>query len=179
MKRTGIIAFALLLVVGAGSAALLHADGERGRDRRGQRDRHTSPTPPNAGYEATCGACHFAYQPWLLPAASWEGLLAGLNDHFGEAVTTTAAQKQALRSYLLENAADKSTNKRARKMLKGLEGQPPQRITQLPCFQRKHSRLGAEVAKRASVGGLGNCPACHTTAAQGDYDDDNVKVPRQ
>lgn len=180
MGRTGFIALALLLVLGAGAgaAALLHADDDRGRERHGKRQQRAQDAPPNTDYAAACGECHFAYQPWLLPAASWQKLVDGLDDHFGSAVVVTAAQKQSLRGYLTQNASDQSSDKRGRKMLRGLNGQTPLRITETPCFTRKHSGLSAAVFKRPSVGGAGNCPACHSTAAQGDYDDDNVRVPK-
>lgn len=178
MGRTGFIALALLLVLGAGTAALLHADDDRGRGRQGKRQQRAQAAPPNADYAAACGECHFAYQPWLLPAASWQKLVDGLDDHFGSAVVVTAAQKQNLRGYLTQNAADQNSDKRGRKMLRGLNGQAPLRITETPCFTRKHSALSAAVFKRPSVGGAANCSACHSTAAQGDYDDDNVRVPK-
>ena len=178
MGRTGFIVLALLLVLSAGAAALLHADDNRGRERHGKRQQHAQDAPPNADYAAACGECHFAYQPWLLPAASWQKLVDGLDDHFGSAVVVTAAQKQNLRGYLTQNASDQSSDKRGRKMLRGLNGQAPLRITETPCFARKHAGLSAAVFQRPSVGGAGNCPACHSTAAQGDYDDDNVRVPK-
>ena len=37
-------------------------------------------------YRDTCGACHFAYQPGLLPCRSWEGILERLEEHFGDPV---------------------------------------------------------------------------------------------
>jgi len=175
-RKTCLVLFCLLLL-SAASTALLHADGKRRHDRRGQQERQTVSAPPNAEYARLCGECHFAYQPWLLPAASWDGLVSGLDDHFGSPVPVTEAQRTALRGYLTENAADKISGKRARNMLKGLNGQTPLRITETPCFLRKHSKLSAEVFKKPAVGGAANCPACHTTAAQGDYDDDHVQVP--
>ncbi len=38
----------------------------------------------NASYEKECGACHYAFNPSLLPAASWAGLMTSLREHFGE-----------------------------------------------------------------------------------------------
>jgi hypothetical protein len=40
----------------------------------------------NQTYRETCGECHFAYQPELLPSASWLKILNQLDDHFGEEV---------------------------------------------------------------------------------------------
>jgi len=178
MGRTGFIALAFMLLCSAGGAALLHADDDRGRGRQGKRQQRAQAAPPNADYAAACGECHFAYQPWLLPAASWQKLVDGLDDHFGSAVVVAAAQKQNLRGYLTQNAADNNAGARGRKMLRGLNGQAPLRITETPCFTRKHSSLSAEAFKKPTVGGAGNCPACHTTAARGDYDGDNVRIPK-
>ena len=38
----------------------------------------------NQAYRETCGECHFAYQPELLPSASWLKILDQLDDHFGD-----------------------------------------------------------------------------------------------
>jgi hypothetical protein len=35
-------------------------------------------------YKDECGSCHFAYPPTMLPAASWERVMAGLGAHFGD-----------------------------------------------------------------------------------------------
>jgi len=40
----------------------------------------------NQTYKESCGECHFAYQPELLPSASWLKILNQLDDHFGEEV---------------------------------------------------------------------------------------------
>ena len=34
--------------------------------------------PRNALYEKECGACHYAFNPSLLPASSWAGLMTSL-----------------------------------------------------------------------------------------------------
>ena len=38
----------------------------------------------NAKYKEECGSCHFAYQPGLLPARSWEKIMGNLENHFNE-----------------------------------------------------------------------------------------------
>ena len=38
----------------------------------------------NQTYKETCGECHFAYQPELLPSSSWLKILNQLDDHFGQ-----------------------------------------------------------------------------------------------
>ena len=132
----------------------------------------------NSVYQAECGACHFAYQPELLPESSWIKLLTSLEDHFEESVELDADSQKNIIDYLRSNSADHSTTKRARKIMKGLGNQVPLRITQIPYIIKEHHEISPGVLNRESIGSLSNCIACHTTAEEGIYDDDNVKVPK-
>lgn len=40
--------------------------------------------PDNAAWRKACGECHLAYHPTLLPARSWQKLMAEQADHFGD-----------------------------------------------------------------------------------------------
>ncbi len=133
----------------------------------------------NSVYKEACGACHFAYQPELLPAASWEKILAGLSGHFGEQVTLGAESQSVIAKYLASNAANTSSAKRAVKILKSLGNQVPLRISDTPYIREKHHEISPEVLKRKSVGSLSNCAACHRAAENGIYEDDNVLIPQQ
>jgi hypothetical protein len=131
----------------------------------------------NEIFKQECGACHFAYQPGLLPAVSWQKILSNLPSHFGEEVTLEQEQKNIISAYLQENAAENSSAKRARKILKSLRGQTPLRITETPYIQEKHHELNSSVFSKQAIGSRSNCIACHPTAEQGNYDDDFVKIP--
>ena len=133
----------------------------------------TSPT-----YQENCGACHFAYQPGLLPSGSWHKILAGLEDHFGESIELDPASKKMIAEYLEMNAAEHSSAKRAIKIMKSLGSQTPLKITQIPYIQRKHHEIQPDVFKRDSIGSFSNCIACHKTAERGIYEDDDVVVPK-
>ncbi|MBI9047355.1 MAG: diheme cytochrome c [Anaerolineaceae bacterium] len=126
-----------------------------------------------------CGGCHFTYQPFLLPSASWNSLMDNLDDHFGQVVELNADEVKTLRKYLDLNAADHSNNKISRKITKSISGEPVLRISEVPYIVRKHKDddIPANVFQRKSVGSLGNCSACHTKADQGIYDDDYVRIP--
>jgi hypothetical protein len=76
------------------------------------------------------------------------------------------------------NAAERSSAKRATKIMRSLGKQTPLRITQIPYIQRKHHKIQPDVLKRSSIGSLSNCIACHRTAERGVYEDDNVVVPK-
>jgi hypothetical protein len=129
-------------------------------------------------YKGTCGACHFAYQPGLLPSGSWARILSLLEDHFGETVSIDTELKTTISKYLMDNAAEYSRAKRSVKIMKSLRGQTPSRITEIPYIRHKHHDIPSEVLSRKSVGSLSNCSACHRTAEQGVYDDDNVVIPK-
>jgi hypothetical protein len=153
---------------------------KRKREHHQNRDNDASAITPvnNSIYLAECGACHFAYQPELLPESSWIKLLTSLEDHFGETFELDADSQNIITDYLRSNSADHSTKKRARKIMKGLGNQAPLRITQIPYIIKEHHEISPDVLNRESIGSLSNCIACHTTAEDGIYDDDNVKIPK-
>jgi mono/diheme cytochrome c family protein len=168
------LAAAFLLSNGALSAAL--ADHDDHKEKK-SRKRYLTPVD-NATYKEECGACHFVYQPELLPSGSWEKILAGLEDHFGEGVELDPESKRIIAEYLKANAAERSSAKRAVKIMRSLGSRAPLRITDVPYIQEKHHEVSPNVLKRKSIGSLSNCIACHTTAEKGDYDDDNVVIPK-
>ncbi len=132
----------------------------------------------NDTFKQECGACHFAYQPGLLPSKSWEKILSNLPSHFGEEVSLDDKSKNIIGEYLQSYAAEHSSAKRARKILKSLRGQTPLRITETPYIQEKHHELDSSIFRRESIGSRSNCIACHPTAEQGNYDDDFVKISK-
>ena len=132
----------------------------------------------NETFKQECGACHFAYQPGLLPSGSWEKILKDLPSHFGEEVSLDQESKKIIGEYLSINAAENSSAKRAKKIVRSLNGQTPLRITETPYIQEKHHDLDASIFSRQSIGSFSNCTACHTKAEQGNYDDDFVKIPK-
>lgn len=132
----------------------------------------------NTTYKEVCGACHFAYQPGLLPAGSWEKIMASLRSHFGEDADPGQERRSHIADYLSANAAENSPAKRSRKIMKSLIGSSPLRITEIPYIREKHHDVNPEVFKRESVGSFANCVACHVRAEQGVYDDDHVKIPQ-
>ena len=155
-------------------------DDDHKKDRNGSkhsRKRYLRPVD-NPTYKEECGACHFVYQPALLPSGSWEKILAGLEDHFGEALELDPDSKKIITEYLKANAAERSSAKRAVKIMRTLGSRAPLRITEIPYIQEKHHEVSANVLKRESIGSLSNCSACHTTAEKGIYEDDYVVIPK-
>jgi len=132
----------------------------------------------NPTYIEECGGCHFTYQPELLPSGSWDKILFGLEDHYGEAIELDPKSKKVIAEYLKANAAEYSSAKRAVKIMRSLGDRTPLRITQIPYIQEKHHEVPPKVLVRDSIGSLSNCSACHTTAEKGIYEDDYVVIPR-
>ncbi len=153
---------------------------ERKRERHREEDHHKSYLRQinNSTYEEECGACHFVYQPGLLPSASWVQILANLDDHFGEMIELDNDSRKIIADYLKSSSAEYSSAKRAVKIMRSLKGKTPFKITDIPYIIEKHHEISLSVLKRESIGSLSNCSACHTTAKDGIYEDDNVVIPK-
>ena len=125
------------------------------------------PMPPK--YVQECAACHVAYAPGLLPAASWQRLIDNLPRHFGTDASLDAATTRELSSWV---AAQAATGKRA-------QVAPPQdRITLSAWFIREHAEVPSATWKLPAVKSASNCAACHTRADQGDFSEHSVRIPR-
>ena len=129
------------------------------------------PTQVPKAYVQECASCHMAYPPGLLPAASWQRLMGGLNQHYGSDASLDAATVQQLSTWLQTHAG---TYKRAR----AEEPPPEDRITRTRWFLHEHDEIPASTFKRAKIGSPANCMACHTGADKGNYDEDSVRIPR-
>ncbi|MEO8544135.1 MAG: diheme cytochrome c [Burkholderiaceae bacterium] len=134
-----------------------HADGGR-----------TSPAQALPAYQQECGSCHLAYPPGLLPASSWRRIMSGLDQHFGSDASLDAAMAQQIGAWLQAHGGT----------TKNVDTAPPQdRITRSAWFERKHRRMPTAVWQHASVKSAANCVACHTGAAQGDFDEHRLRFP--
>ena len=150
------------------------------RERRHSEDngQRKLPIVSDTAYTENCGACHFAYQPGLLPSGSWEKILNGISDHFGESIELDSESSKTIFTYLKANAANYSSGKLSAKIIKSLGNQTPIRITEVPYILREHHEIQQNVLDRESIGSLSNCAACHTNADKGIYEDDNIAIPR-
>jgi hypothetical protein len=120
-------------------------------------------------YTQECGACHTAYPPGLLPSASWQRLMTGLDRHFGTDASLDEATVRQLATWLQANAG---TYKRVS------ETPPPQdRITQSAWFKREHRGIDAAVWRHASVRSAANCAACHGGAEGGNFSERGLRFP--
>lgn len=122
-----------------------------------------SPSVP-ALYARECGACHLAYPPRLLPAASWTRLLAGLDRHFGSDATLDPRTVEQLAGWLQQHA--------------GAIAAPPQdRITRSAWFEREHRHIEPGVWKLPAVKSAAQCAACHREAERGRFGEGSLVEP--
>jgi len=161
-----------MFVLAAATAAVpvAVADGDRGPD--------VSPVT-NTLYRQECASCHMAYPPGLLPARSWEKLMASLADHFGDNAELAPEDRKAITVFLTGHAADRAREKRARKIAASLRpGDIPLRISETRYIASKHRELPARlVAGNPEVRSLAQCNACHTRAERGSYSESEIDIP--
>lgn len=133
----------------------------------------------DARYAKECGSCHMAYPPGLLPARSWQKLMGGLGDHFGDNAELPAEDAAAITAYLAGNAADRSSHPRSRRIAASLTaGETPLRITQLPYIAAAHRELPVRlVTGNPKVRNLSQCAACHRNAEAGSFREGEINIP--
>ena len=128
---------------------------------------------PNSSalYVKECGACHFPYQPGLLPERSWRAVLASLNRHFGETADLKPGDLQAVTDYLLAGAADHADNQRSREVMSSLKpADTPTRVTSVLYTGGIHGGfLDPKFLGKPAVKTLADCAACHPRAADGRF----------
>ncbi len=119
-----------------------------------------------------CAECHMAFSPQMLPAKSWNALMANLSNHFGEDASLDDQTRDAIKSYLVKNAADASWL--GGRFMRGLnKTSTPLRITETPYWIRQHKEDVPDRAWRdPKVKSKANCVACHPRAQQGFYGTD-------
>jgi cytochrome c553 len=163
----------LLLILALLPGAVLAEDDDNGSKGGGKyggedRGRTLQPAKVNATWAKECSACHIAYAPGLLPAASWRKLMSGLDKHFETDASLTVPENLDVTAFLVANASNRWTGASA-----------PLRITETQWFKRRHSteEVAPAVWKRASVKSAANCKACHAGADKADFNERSIKIP--
>ena len=130
----------------------------------------------NPLYVEECGSCHIAYSPGLLPTSSWDKIMTGLDDHFGDNAELDTDTMTQISDYLRSSTTGTANNQRSRKFTYSTSANTPIRITKLPYFIRKHDEVPQRIVKSEQVGSLSRCGSCHQDAARGMFDEDNVYI---
>lgn len=148
-----------LLLVALASLSLAACARYNGEDR----GKPMMPNQVNAKWQAECSGCHMAYPPGLLPSASWKKIMGGLDKHFGTDASLSAADTAEISAFLVANPSNRWSSSAA-----------PLRTTESEWFRAKHGEISAAVFARASIKSKSNCVACHSGAANGNFDDRTV-----
>jgi hypothetical protein len=121
-------------------------------------------TNENPSYRAECGSCHIAYPPALLGADAWRAIMNRLDRHFGTDASIGEARRAELAAYLVAAAGTR-------------KGSDAPRITEARWFRKEHGEIAAATWHSHAVKSAGNCEACHSQAASGDFSERSVRVP--
>lgn len=147
-------------------------------DDHHQKGSKTFPVVTNKIYKESCGSCHFAYQPGLLPSRSWVKIVDESNAHAGGDISLGEKTKAEVKNYLAQNSAENSKTEKSRKILDSIGNDTPVMISETPYIKHKHHQISEDVFARKAIGSRGNCIACHKSAESGIYDDDDVIIPK-
>lgn len=166
------LAFVLIAIALLGISQFTRADDDHEREREGGSRSYSRRvmTPPLPLYQQECSACHIAYPAGMLPAASWQRVMGGLQKHYGTDASLEPAALTQISQWLAANAG---TYKRVR------EEPRDNRITQSAWFVRKHHEVRDSDWTLPKVKSAANCAACHTNAEKGDFNEHDVRIPRR
>ena len=147
-------------------------DGDEGygeKSRRNYAEQTKKVAPINAKFKTECSECHIAYAAKLLPAESWRKIMSGLDKHFGSDASLSEPDNKEITAFLVSNAASRWKSPTA-----------PLRITETAWFKKEHDRdeISPAVWKNPRVKSPSNCGACHTRAESGNFNEDDIKMPR-
>ncbi len=129
-------------------------------------------------YVKECSACHTAHHPSLAPTSTWNAIMAGLGDHFGDNATLEPAQADAIAAYLFRNSAQAFDTKAANR-LRMSDPAGSSRLTETPGWKRLHRHVDAAAFKQPKVAGKLNCAACHGDAASGRFNPRSIAIPKE
>lgn len=133
---------------------------------------------PAQVYQKECSDCHIAYPAAFLSTASWDAVLNNLDKHFGDNAEIAAEDLQTVKTYLQTHNYDQS---RIKRRYKGRFDTPgtPLRVTKTRFFRAIHDEVSSRlVTANPKVKTFAHCEACHRGAANGNFDEDEVRIPR-
>ncbi|WP_296753466.1 diheme cytochrome c [Thiobacillus sp.] len=166
------------VVAAVGTLSLLAFSLPSGGEARGDGGDDVMPALTHKAWQQECGSCHLAYPPSMLPRASWQRVMTGLEQHFGEDASLDPATQADILKFLEKNAADSGGSGMGRRVMRMDGNTAPLRITETRWFVRKHDEVPRATWSRKSIGSAANCAACHREAEQGNFEEDAIRIPK-
>lgn len=137
------------------------------------------PLVQNSLWQESCGECHLAFHPSLLPQRSWERLLAEQENHFDEALGLSGADVATLLAYARANSAEQVEREHAWRTVQAVAaGETPLRIIETEYWKQTHVDIDGVVWRHDKVKGRLNCAACHRDAGQGGFSNGAMRLPQ-
>lgn len=135
--------------------------------------------PDNKLWRDECGSCHAVFYPALLPARSWQKMMAEQDQHFDSDLGLDNATTAEVLKFMVDNSADKHLTEAAFKIEQSVpEEQTPLRITETPYWIKKHHEVTTADWVNPLVLSKSNCAACHSDADEGTFEDGAMQIPK-
>jgi cytochrome b len=135
--------------------------------------------PDSPVWRSECGSCHGVFYPALLPARSWEKMMAEQAQHFGTDLGLDEATAKSVLAFMVANSAEKHQIEAGYKIESSLaKGATPLRVTETPYWVKKHREIAASDWANPLVKSKSNCGACHVDADAGTYEDAAMHIPK-
>lgn len=132
-----------------------------------------------------CKSCHAVHHPSLATKQTWQAVMAGLAQHFGENASLEEPVFTEIKTYLESNAAESFDTKPANVLRRPDKKPDPTakpedalRITARESWKRLHRDVPEAAFKEKPVGGKLNCTACHLDAESGRFSPRNITIPK-
>ena len=133
----------------------------------------------NESWKTECGDCHMAFHPTMLPKRSWQALMDGQEDHFGDDLALDDDVTTEITDFLLTNSAESGLTEAANKINRSIPASAaPIRITESRYWKKKHRDIDDIYWKSEKVKSKSNCSACHLDAEDGWFEDSNMRLPK-
>lgn len=129
-----------------------------------------------ANYARECGACHTPHHPSLAPAATWAGIVQGLDEHFGDNASLAPELAAEIGAYLSANSSERWDSPAAN-VLRRPDAAEPLRITATAGWMHAHRHVADITFASKVVGGRMNCANCHQDAASGRFAPRAITIP--
>lgn len=137
------------------------------------------PLVQNSLWQESCGECHLAFHPSLLPRRSWERLLAEQDNHFDEVLGLGEEDVATLLAYARANSGEQVEREHSWRTVHAIAAsETPLRITETEYWKQTHADIDEAVWRHDKVKGRLNCAACHRDAGQGGFSNGAMRLPR-
>lgn len=129
-------------------------------------------------YGNECAACHMAYHPSTRPAASWELMMDGLDDHFGDDASLPPETRTQITGWLTEHAAAKTDSKPAL-LWSDLRESTPIALPDTEAWKHLHTSVDEATFRQRNIYSRSNCAACHADAESGWFSPFQISIPKE